>query len=95
MEWNGICSTSYGCILYFLLILLQKKPRSSNLTDADVDLDTLALKDTAYRRWNCHSGMANPVQIVSTHPAPSNGVPITILWQAGHADPLDGWKCSS
>ena len=22
-------------------------------------------------------------------------VPIYIFWQAGHADPLDGWRCSS
>ena len=39
-----------------------------------------AQKDTVYTRWICHSGMANPVQIVSTPPAPSNGVPITDFW---------------
>ena len=32
---------------------------------------------TAYTRWNCHSGLTNPVNIVSTPPAPSNGGPIT------------------
>ena len=32
-----------------------------------------APNDTAYTRWSCHSGLANPVQIVSTPPAPSNG----------------------
>ena len=25
----------------------------------------------AYTRWSCHSGLANPVQIVSTTPAPA------------------------
>ena len=51
--------------------------------------------DTAYTRWSCHSGLANPVQIVSTPPAPSNGGPINILGHAGHTDLLDGWQCSS
>ena len=49
-----------------------------------------APNDTAYTRWSCHSGLANPVQIVSTPPARSNGGPITVFGQAGHADPLDG-----
>ena len=35
-----------------------------------------APKDIAYMRWSCDSGMANPVQIVSIPPAPSNGGPI-------------------
>ena len=37
------------------------------------------LKETAYTRWSCHSGLANPVQIVSTPPATSNGGPITVF----------------
>ena len=35
------------------------------------------------------------MQIVSKHPGGSNGDRFTVLGQAGHADPLDGWRCSS
>ena len=35
------------------------------------------------------------VQIVSKPPAPSNGEPIYLFGQGGHADPLDNWRCSS
>ena len=36
------------------------------------------------------------VQIVSNLPAPSNGGPIyRFFGHAGHADPLDGWRCCS
>ena len=38
----------------------------------------MAPNDTAYMRWSCHSGLANPVQIVSTPPTPRNGGLITI-----------------
>ena len=41
--------------------------------------DKQSPNNTAYTRWSCHSGLANPVQIVSTPPAPSNGGPITSL----------------
>ena len=36
--------------------------------------------DTAYTWWSYHSGLANPVLIVSTPPAPSNVGPITVFW---------------
>ena len=52
-----------------------------------------APNNTAYTRWSCHSGLANPVQIVSTPPAPSNGGQITIFGKTSHADPLNGWYC--
>ena len=36
------------------------------------------------------------VQIVSNPPAPSNGCPIYCFFiQSGHAESLDGWRCSS
>ena len=36
------------------------------------------------------------VQIVSNLPAPNNGGPIyRFFGHAGHADPLDGWRCCS
>ena len=59
------------------------------------DLMHMTQNDTAYTRWSCHSGLANPVQIVSTPHAPSNGGQITVFRQASHADSLDGWYCSS
>ena len=37
----------------------------------------MAPNNTAYTQWSCHSGLANPVQIVSA--PPSNGGPITVL----------------
>ena len=49
-----------------------------------------APNDTAYTRWSCHSGLANPVQIVSTPPAPSNGGPITVLGASRPCGPA-GW----
>ena len=49
-----------------------------------------APNDTVYTRWCCHSGMANPVQIVSTPPAPSNGGPITLFWASRPCGPT-GW----
>ena len=47
--------------------------------DVVVDGLVVAPNDTAYTRWSCQSGLANPVQIVSTPPAPSNGGQITVL----------------
>ena len=47
-------------------------------------------KDTAYMRWSCHSGMAKPVQIASTPPAPSNGGTITVFWASQLCGPA-GW----
>ena len=35
------------------------------------------------------------VEIVWNPPAPAMGARFTFLEQAGHADPLDGWHCSS
>ena len=49
-----------------------------------------APNNTAYTRWSCHSGLANPVQIVSTSPAPSNGCPISVFWTSRPCGPA-GW----
>ena len=32
---------------------------------------------------------------VSKHPVPNNGARVPFFGQAGHADPLDDWQCSS
>ena len=50
--------------------------------DGEAEVGIKATNDIAYTRWSCHSGLTNSVQIVSTHPALSNGGPITIFWQA-------------
>ena len=34
--------------------------------------------------------VTNPVQIVSNHPAPSNGAPITVFWASQSCGPA-GW----
>ena len=50
----------------------------------------MAQNDTAHTRWSCHSGLANPVEIVSTPPVPSNGDPITVFWASRPCGPA-GW----
>ena len=50
-------------------------------------------EDQPYRRLqkcSSHSGMANPLQIVSTPPAPINGCPITVFWASRLCGPA-GW----
>ena len=37
------------------------------------------------RRWSCHSGLANPVQIVSTPPAPAIGVRLPFFFEASRS----------
>ena len=46
--------------------------------------------DTAYTRWSCHSGLANPVEIESTPLAPSIGGPISAFWASRPCGPV-GW----
>ena len=50
----------------------------------------LASNDTAYTRWSCHSGLANPVQIVSTPPAPQQWGTDYRFW-ASRPCGLAGW----
>ena len=59
--------------------------------DATDDIMIEAPNDKAYTRWSCHSGLANPVKIVSTPPAHSKGADYRFLgkpvmrtrWMAG------------
>ena len=46
-----------------------------------MSVNAQAPKDTVY------SGMANPVQTVSTTPAPCNGCPITVFWASRPCGP--------
>ena len=71
---------------------------SSNNHHLSIQLNNLILlimrrqapKDTAYTRWSCHSGMANPVQIVSTLPALSNRGLVTVFLASRSCGPV-GW----
>ena len=62
-----------------------------------VDQTNLAPNDTAYMRWSCHSGLANPVQIVTlpppadyhfwaSHPCGPAGWLATLLIKAGDVE---------
>ena len=56
----------------------------------------MAPNDTAYKRWICHSGHKLLCKLCRTFPPPEMGGRFTVFfWQAGHAAPLDGWRCSS
>ena len=57
--------------------------------------DMMAPNDTAYKRWSCHSGFKLLCKLCRTSPPPAMGVRFTFFGHAGHADPLDGWRCCS
>ena len=44
-----------------------------------------------YKRWSCHSGLKLPCKLCRTSPPPD----LPCFGHAGHADPLDGWRCCS
>ena len=48
-----------------------------------------------YKRWGSHSGHKLLCKLCRTFPPPAMGARFTVFGQAGHADPLDGWRCSS
>ena len=52
-----------------------------------MDDDVLPPNDTAYMRWSCHSGLANPVQIVAT---PAMGARLPFFWASRPCGPT-GW----
>ena len=54
-----------------------------------------APNDTAYKRWSCHSGLKLLCKLGRTFPPPSMWARFTVFGHAGHADPLDGWRCCS
>ena len=54
-----------------------------------------APNDTAYKRWSCHSGLKLLCKLCRTSPPPALGARFTDFGHAGHADPLDGWRCCS
>ena len=54
-----------------------------------------APNDTTYKRWSCHSGFKLLCKLCRTSPPPAMGSRFTVFGHAGHADPLDGWRCCS
>ena len=48
--------------------------------------------DTIYKRWSCHSGYKLLCKLCRTQ---KWGPDLPFFGQAGHADSLDGWRCSS
>ena len=53
-----------------------------------------APNDTACKRWSCHIGYKLLCKLCRNLPPTAMGG-FTVFGQAGHADPLDGWRCSS
>ena len=54
------------------------------------DENGVAPNDTAYKRWSCHSGFKLLCKLCRTSPPD-----LPFFGHAGHADPLDGWRCCS
>ena len=54
-----------------------------------------APNDTAYKWWSCHSRQELLCKLCRTLPPPAMGARFTVFGHAGHADPLDGWRCCS
>ena len=59
------------------------------------DVRVLAPNDTAYKRWSFHGGPKLLCKLCRTSPPPTMAARFTVFGHAGHADPLDGWRCCS
>ena len=71
----------------FRLLMLVKDARGDHMEEAP--------NDTAYKRWSCHSGLKLLCKLCRTPPPPQWGPDLPFFGHAGHADPLDGWRCCS
>ena len=76
----GVVSMVF-CVIYSLLKFV---------SDASSDHGGKAPNDTAYKRWSCHSGLKLLCKLCRTSPPD-----LPFFGHAGHADPLDGWRCCS
>ena len=87
IQCSGVCG-DFSLIVYGF----RCKQCDGTIQEADLaeDLVVEAPNDIAYTWWSCHIGQANPVQIVSTTPAPSNGGPNTVFWASRPCRPA-GW----
>ena len=106
MSAVNVYAISIGFLLVSLVtnrILLEEMCLSSfevlnswlNLVDSCLDdeneVPLKAPNDTAYKRWCCHTLLC---KLCRNLPPPAMGVRFTFLGKVGHADPLDGWRCS-
>ena len=65
-----------------------------NLVASCLDDENEIPNDTAYKRWSCHSGLKLLCKLC--RPPPQQwGPDLPFFGHAGHADPLDGWRCCS
>ena len=82
-----------------LIHLLSSTFRKHHITveqcDNDADTSIVAPNDTAYKWWSCHSRQELLCKLCRTLPPPAMGARFTVFGHAGHADPLDGWRCCS
>ena len=76
-----VIMTEGGCIGEHILRAKQMKPRREG---------TSRLQKTAYMRWSCHSGMANPVQIMYILPAQQQWGPDYLFGASRPCGPT-GW----
>ena len=64
--------------------------QSSNLAE-DIMVD--GSKQHSLQAVELSQRTQDAVQIMSNLPAPAMGARFTVFGHAGHADPLDGWRC--
>ena len=66
---------------------IQRPPQHPDpIQESNRLLSEFAPNDTAYKRWS---------KLCRTSPPPAMGARFTVFGHAGHADPLDGWRCCS
>ena len=58
--------------------------------DVNVDNSSLAPNDTAYKRWNCYSGLKLLCNLCRTSPPPAMGARFTVFWACRPCGPA-GW----
>ena len=76
-------------------ILRVKKIDLTVNEDGGAEVDIMAPNDIAYTRWSCHSGLKLLCKLCRTSPPQKWGPDLPFIGHAGHADPLDGWRCCS
>ena len=93
-----------GCLILYRstmgnkvrFIKTNSNKRMCSLCIDSADVICMAPNDTAYKRWSCHSGLKLLCKLCRTSPPQAIGARFTVFFgHAGHANPLDGWRCCS